>query len=193
TPVSPALVLTTSESTSANDDHGRDYTWTKESRLEQVNVECCSQLSLATMTRIKDLALERQSALERQGRKKGRIWIENEHDMMMTRLAMERGPELPASRLGTNITSCSSSDSSISTDLPAQQEQIEQQESPTQQAPPPPPQVSNIVVPQEEEEEEGEEEEGEEEEGEEEEEEEDDDYDDDFMMMMTAAATEVVA
>ncbi|KAG0017089.1 hypothetical protein BGZ80_008629 [Entomortierella chlamydospora] len=40
------------------------------------------------------LAWTKTSRLE-QGRKKSRIWVENEHDMMMTRLAMERGPELP--------------------------------------------------------------------------------------------------
>jgi hypothetical protein len=95
--------------------------WTKESRLEQVNIECCSHLTLATMNRIKELALERQAELIRQGRTKGRIWAENEHVMMMTRLAMERGPELPAERLRTSIIttppdSNASSSSSISTD-----------------------------------------------------------------------------
>ncbi|KAF9352075.1 hypothetical protein BGX26_010032 [Mortierella sp. AD094] len=69
--------------------------WTKASRLEQVNIECCSLLSLATMTKIKTLSTDRQANFARQGRKKSRIWVENEHDMMMTRLAMERGPELP--------------------------------------------------------------------------------------------------
>jgi hypothetical protein len=95
--------------------------WTQESRLEQVNVECCPQLTLATMTRIKELVAERQANLERQGRKKTRIWIENAHDMMMTRLAMERGSELPPERLVTNVittpsSSSSSSESSSNTD-----------------------------------------------------------------------------
>ncbi|KAF9279202.1 hypothetical protein BGZ68_008065 [Mortierella alpina] len=78
--------------------------WTSESRLEQVNVECCSQLSHATMAKIKSLATARQTSLvTRQGRKKSRMWVENEHDMMMTRLAVERGPELPPERLQTRI------------------------------------------------------------------------------------------
>ena len=41
--------------------------------------------------------------MTRQGRKKSRMWVENEHDMMMTRLAVERGPELPPERLSTRI------------------------------------------------------------------------------------------
>ncbi|KAF9080936.1 hypothetical protein BGX23_001502 [Mortierella sp. AD031] len=85
--------------------------WTKESRLEQVNVECCSHLSLATMTKIKTLGQDRQADLTRQGRKKSRIWRENEHDMMMTRLAVERGPELPAERLIARVSTITSSSS----------------------------------------------------------------------------------
>ncbi|KAF9564844.1 hypothetical protein EC968_004404 [Mortierella alpina] len=82
----------------------KDLDWTTESRLEQVNVECCSQLSHATMAKIKALAATRQASLvTRQGRKKSRMWAENEHDMMMTRLAVERGPELPPERLVTRI------------------------------------------------------------------------------------------
>ncbi|KAF9949812.1 hypothetical protein BGZ70_001616, partial [Mortierella alpina] len=82
----------------------KDLDWTAESRLEQVNVECCSQLSHTTMAKIKSLAATRQASLvTRQGRKKSRMWVENEHDMMMTRLAVERGPELPPERLQTRI------------------------------------------------------------------------------------------
>ncbi|KAF9983558.1 hypothetical protein BGZ75_004980 [Mortierella antarctica] len=82
----------------------KDLDWTMESRLEQVNVECCSQLSHATMVKIKSLAATRQASLvTRQGRKKSRMWVENEHDMMMMRLAVERGPELPPERLRTRI------------------------------------------------------------------------------------------
>ncbi|KAF9113494.1 hypothetical protein BGX27_001448 [Mortierella sp. AM989] len=84
--------------------------WTKESRLEQVNIECCSLLSLATMTKMKILSSERQASLALQGRKKSRIWVENEHDMMMTRLAVERGPELPPR---TNV---SATDNNIGSD-----------------------------------------------------------------------------
>ncbi|KAG0198488.1 hypothetical protein BGX28_008054 [Mortierella sp. GBA30] len=99
--------ITTSESStvesSGRDDDGIDD-WTTESRLEQVNVECCSLLSHATMSKIKALTTARQTRLVmRQGRKKSRIWVENEHDMMMTRLAVERGPELPPERLRTSI------------------------------------------------------------------------------------------
>ncbi|KAI1293350.1 hypothetical protein EDD11_008437 [Mortierella claussenii] len=81
----------------ANDsDSHAVYAWTKESRLEQVNVECCSLLSLASITKIKTLGIERQANLARQGRQRSRIWVENEHDMMMARLAVERGPESSA-------------------------------------------------------------------------------------------------
>ncbi|KAG0345727.1 hypothetical protein BG004_003209 [Podila humilis] len=78
-------------------DVPRDLSWTMRSRLEQVNVECCSHLSFSTMTRIKILATAAQAKRPQQGHKKScRIWAENEHDMMMTRLATERGP--PPSR-----------------------------------------------------------------------------------------------
>ncbi|KAF9432396.1 hypothetical protein BGZ76_010856 [Entomortierella beljakovae] len=88
--------------------------WTKESRLEQVNVECCSLLLLSTMTKIKSLSNARQAKFAQQGRKKTRIWVENEHDMMMTRLAMERGPEPPARttpRVDTIVSELSSAES----------------------------------------------------------------------------------
>ncbi|CAO3567914.1 unnamed protein product [Mortierella alpina] len=87
-----------------NTVNNKDLDWTAESRLEQVNVECCSQLSHTTMAKIKSLATTRQASLvTRQGRKKSRMWVENEHDMMMTRLAVERGPDLPPERLQTRI------------------------------------------------------------------------------------------
>jgi hypothetical protein len=88
--------------------------WTKHSRLEQVNVECCSNLSLVTMTKIKTLGQDRQAELERQGRKKSRIWMENEHDMMMARLAVERGPDLPAERLVARVSTIAGSSGSSS-------------------------------------------------------------------------------
>ncbi|KAF9904558.1 hypothetical protein BX616_001263 [Lobosporangium transversale] len=78
------------------------FVWTRDSRLEQVNVEYCSLLSVSTMSKIKALSIERQANFVQRGRKKTRIWVENEHDMMMTRLAMERGPELPAARQRAN-------------------------------------------------------------------------------------------
>jgi len=91
-------------STKDNIVSNKDLDWTAESRLEQVNVECCSQLSHTTMAKIKSLATTRQASLvTRQGRKKSRMWVENEHDMMMTRLAVERGPDLPPERLQTRI------------------------------------------------------------------------------------------
>ncbi|KAG0248353.1 hypothetical protein BGZ95_008099 [Linnemannia exigua] len=61
------------------------------------------------MTKIKALGQDRQAELARQGRKKSRIWMENEHDMMMTRLAVERGPDLPAERLVARVSTITSS------------------------------------------------------------------------------------
>ncbi|KAF9931818.1 hypothetical protein FBU30_009514 [Linnemannia zychae] len=104
-----ATVPATVTSTTLNE---ASLAWTKESRLEQVNVECCSNLSLATMSKIKTLSQERQADLAKHGRKKSRIWMENEHDMMMSRLAAERGPELPAERLVARVSTITSSSSS---------------------------------------------------------------------------------
>ncbi|KAG0353219.1 hypothetical protein BGZ54_002338, partial [Gamsiella multidivaricata] len=105
-------VCNVSEAEEEAEAEDKALTWTRESRLEQVNVECCTHLSLATMSKIKTLACERQADLARQGRKKSRIWVENEHDMMMTRLTMERGPELPAWRMRTSIITGESNASS---------------------------------------------------------------------------------
>ena len=100
--------------------------WTRFSRLEQINIECCSQLSVSTMSHLKALVRARQQAQTQPSslygqqtkrestdasagdekdqddddeevwipRGKSRVWVENEHDMMMTRLNMERGPLL---------------------------------------------------------------------------------------------------
>ncbi|KAF8977213.1 hypothetical protein BGZ46_007567 [Entomortierella lignicola] len=72
----------------------KSLAWTKNSRLEQVNVECCTLLSAVTINKIKVLSSERQLRLAIQGRKRSRTWVENEHDMMMTRLEVERGPQI---------------------------------------------------------------------------------------------------
>ncbi|KAG0080056.1 hypothetical protein BGZ92_000796, partial [Podila epicladia] len=84
-----SLTIGTTNDLETTEPSQRDLSWTANSRLEQVNVECCSQLSFSTMTRIKILATAQQSKRLLQGQKKCRIWAENEHDMMMTRLAME--------------------------------------------------------------------------------------------------------
>ncbi|KAG0265596.1 hypothetical protein BG011_004387 [Mortierella polycephala] len=101
TPLPAPTTVAISASAPEQDDDSVDeesFAWTKESRLEQINVECCSMLSLSTVTKIKTLGMA-----DRARRGKSRTWAENEHDMMMSRLEMERGPELPLERLRTSI------------------------------------------------------------------------------------------
>ncbi|KAG0050793.1 hypothetical protein BGZ83_004422 [Gryganskiella cystojenkinii] len=125
--------------------------WTRSARLEQVHIECCSQLSVTTMSHLRTLIRARQqaqlhpssmaprppSASKKQvsapmetGREyskdqgeneedeaeemeeeeeawiprgRSRVWAENEHDMMMTRLEMERGPFLTLRPIATEL------------------------------------------------------------------------------------------